>query len=252
MLLPTPLFEFGNPYQMRGHRGVSLSGFTHLQTPFIHGKVLAMNTVKIYQLNNLSHKQFQRCKAAQMQAAQVWNACMETHKAARLNQRQWPGRNGLQRATKGGQFALHSQSVQMVVGAFLATISTTKELRQTHPQMQMKYPWRTKRFYPVKWPAQAVSRERGRVVLPMGRGRPSLVLPIALPENSGACSLVWNNGFELHVCREIPPFTYLRPGKSRSRSSRADTPQRCLSQDLAQPRIADTVSVETGQTSAVA
>ncbi len=70
--------------------------------------------------------------------------------------------------------------------------------------MKMKYPWRTKRFYPVKWPAQAVSRENGRVVLPMGKGRKSIVLPIELPANSGACSLVWNNGFELHVCVEVP------------------------------------------------
>jgi putative transposase len=61
--------------------------------------------------------------------------------------------------------------------------------------MKMKYPWREKRYYPVKWPAQAVSRENGRK---------SLVLPLELPENSGACTLVWNNGFELHGCVEVP------------------------------------------------
>jgi putative transposase len=161
-----------------------------------------MKTVKIYQLNHLSPSQFQRCKAAQMEAAQVWNACMQAHKTARAEHTPWPGRDALQKATKG-RFALQSQSVQMVVAAFLATIETTSQLRQTHPQMQMKYPWHTKRFYPVKWPAQAVSYEQGRVVLPMGRGHPSLVLRVDLPENSGACSLVWNHGFELHVCVEI-------------------------------------------------
>jgi putative transposase len=163
-----------------------------------------MQTVQIYQLNHLSHKHFQRCKTAQLEAAKVWNECMETHKAARMAHAQWPGRDPLQKATKGGQVALHSQSVQMVVGAFLANIKTTQELRRTHPQMRMKYPWRTKRFYPVKWPAQAVSNEHGRVVLPMGKGHPSLVLPIDLPANSGACSLVWNHGFELHVCTDRP------------------------------------------------
>ncbi|WP_201393108.1 transposase [Ktedonobacter sp. SOSP1-85] len=127
---------------------------------------------------------------------------MEAHKAARTSHAKWPERDELQKATKG-RFALHSQSVQMVVAAFLANIETIHTLRQRHPQMKMKYPWRTKRFYPVKWPAQAVSKEHGRVVLPMGKDRPSLVLPIDLPENSGACSLVWNNGFELHVCVEI-------------------------------------------------
>jgi putative transposase len=70
--------------------------------------------------------------------------------------------------------------------------------------MQMRYPYKDKRYYPVMWPKQAMSREQGRVVLPMGRGRKSLVLPLDLPENSGACTLVWNNGFELHVCVEVP------------------------------------------------
>jgi putative transposase len=162
-----------------------------------------MKTVRVYQLNHLAPVLFHRLKAAQMEAAQVWNSCMELHKQARLEHTPWPGRNELQQATKGC-FALHSQSVQMIVHAFLANIATTGELRKTHPHMRMKYPWRTKRFYPVHWPAQAVSREKGRVVLPMGKGRKSFVLPLDLPENSGACALVWNRGFELHVCVEIP------------------------------------------------
>jgi len=162
-----------------------------------------MKTVRIYQLNHLAPMLFRRLKEAQMEAAQVWNCCMEMHKQARLEHTPWPGRNELQQVTKG-RFALHSQSVQMIVHAFLANIATTRELRKTHPHMRMKYPWRTKRFYPVHWPAQAVSKEKGRVVLPMGKGRKSLVLPLDLPENSGACALVWNRGFELHVCVEIP------------------------------------------------
>jgi putative transposase len=138
-----------------------------------------------------------------MEAAKVWNRCVEIHKQARMSHTKWPGRNELQKATKG-QFALHSQSVQMVVHAFLANIDTTRQLRQSHPQMKMKYPWREKRFYPVKWPAQAVVKKNNRIILPMGRGNQSLALPLDLPENSGACSLVWNNGFELHVCIETP------------------------------------------------
>src|SRR5258708_14629783 len=76
-------------------------------------------------------------------------------------------------------------------------------------------PWKTKRFYPVHWPAQAVSVERGRVVLPMGRGRASIVLPLDLPENSGACTLVWNRGFELPVCIEVPQAEHA-PGTNRA------------------------------------
>lgn len=161
-----------------------------------------MKTIRVYRLAHLSPSQFSRLKAAQMEAAQAWNACMELHKQARLEHAPWPGRNTLQQATKG-RFGLHSQSIQMIVHAFLANIETTCQLRKTHPQMRMKYPWRTKRFYPVSWPAQAVSREHRRVILPMGKGRPSLVLPLDLPEEAGACMLVWNRGFELHVCVEV-------------------------------------------------
>jgi putative transposase len=161
-----------------------------------------MKTVRVYSLHPSPYL-FRRLKAAQMEAAQVWNACVEAHKQARLTHGKWPGQNELHSITKG-HFALHSQSVQAIFRAFPGTIQTTRKLRKEHPHMKMKYPWRTKRFYPVHWPAQAVSREHGRVVLPMGRGRPSLVLPLDLPENSGAATLVWNHGFELHVCVEVP------------------------------------------------
>src|SRR5262249_36008506 len=158
----------------------------------------SMNTVRVYRLQP-TPKLFACLKAAQMEAAKVWNLCCEIHKQTRMSHSKWPGRNELQQATKG-QFALHSQSVQMVVHAFLANIATTRHLRQTHPQMKMKYPWREKRFYPVHWPAQAVSKKQGRIILPMGKGRTSIVLPLDLPENSGGCSLVWKNSFELQVC----------------------------------------------------
>jgi putative transposase len=151
-----------------------------------------MNTVKIYRLTHLSPTLFGRLKTAQMEATQVWNYCYELHKAARTTHGTWPGQNELQQATKG-QFALHSQTVQMVVHAFLTTIETTQMLRATHSKMRMKYSLMTKHFYPVRWPAQAVSRECGRVVLPMWRGHASIVLH--LPEHSRVCTLVWNNGF---------------------------------------------------------
>jgi len=161
-----------------------------------------MNTVKVYQLKSLSATQMHRLRDMQAEGARVWNVCMETHKAARLHHTSWPGRNELQKMTKG-RFGLHSQSVQMVVHAFLANIDTTRQVRQTHPSLRMRYPYKEKRFYPISWPMQAVSKENGRVVLPMGRGRTSLVLPLDLPETSRSCTLVWKNGYELHVCVEI-------------------------------------------------
>src|SRR6266581_325115 len=162
-----------------------------------------MNTVRVYRLKP-TPKLFARLRDAQMEAAKVWNLCVQIHKQARISHTRWPGRNELQKATKG-RFALHSQSLQMVVHAFLANIDTTKHLRQTHPHMKMRYPYKTKRYYPVSWPTQAISEETGRVVLPMGRGRAALVLPVALPEKSRSVTLVWNSGFELHVCVEVEP-----------------------------------------------
>jgi putative transposase len=131
-----------------------------------------------------------------MEAARVWNLCRDLHLSARKAHTPWPTQDDLHQATKG-RFALHSQTVQAIFRTFLGNIETTRELRKTNPRI--RYPWKDKRYYPLLWPAQAVSRERGRVVLPMGRGRASLVFPVDLPEGSGACKLVWNDGYELHV-----------------------------------------------------
>ncbi|MFL5704069.1 MAG: RNA-guided endonuclease InsQ/TnpB family protein [Ktedonobacteraceae bacterium] len=168
--------------------------------------------MRVYRLENLSRSQFIRLRTAQQEAAQVWNCCMEMHTHARLVHAQWPGRQELQKATKG-RFALHSQSVQMIVHAFLANVDTTRQLKPSTPQM--RYPYKPKRFYPVMWPAQAVCKQEGRIVLPMGRGRPSLVLPLELPAESGACTLVWNRGFALHVCLEIPQADHA-PGENQA------------------------------------
>ena len=170
-----------------------------------------METVRIYRLTGLRPRYQARLRAAQMEAARVWMLCRDTHLEARKQHTLWPNRDKLQQATKG-QFALHSQSVQMICHAFLANIETTRELRKTNPRI--RYPWKDKRFYPLYWPAQALSRERGRVVLPMGRGRASLVFKLDLLEGSGACKLVWRDGYELHV--SVPAScTEERPGVAR-------------------------------------
>jgi putative transposase len=109
-----------------------------------------MKTMRVYRLESLSRSQLIRLKTSQQEAAQVWNCCMEMHKQARLEHAKWPGRNELQKATKG-RFALHSQSVQMIVHAFLANVDTTRQLKPSTPKM--RYPYKTKQFYPVMWPA---------------------------------------------------------------------------------------------------
>lgn len=134
-----------------------------------------------------------------MEAAKVWAACRDLHREARKSGAKWPNRTELQKATKG-RFALHSQTVQMICHAFLANVDTTRQLRLQGDQ-QARYPYRDKHFYPLLWPAQAMCLDGNRIVLPMGRGRKSLILP--RPEwltQPSACKLVWNGVHdELHI-----------------------------------------------------
>lgn len=155
-----------------------------------------METVRIYRLDHLLRVLAARLRDAQMEVARVWMMCRDLHQAARHHRLPWPTRDDLQKATKG-RFALHSQTVQMICHAFLANVQTTRLVKPQNPKM--RYPYKDKRFYPLLWPAQAVSIERGRLALPMGRGRASIVLPVDVPEDAGACQIVWKDGYELHV-----------------------------------------------------
>jgi putative transposase len=156
-----------------------------------------METVRIYRLGGLSPATHARLQAAQMEAASVWNHCRDLHLSAREQHLPWPDRDELQRATKGGQFALHSQSIQMVCHQFLANVETTRQIKPSSPLM--RYPYKTKKYMTVQWPAQAVARQGKRLILPMGRGRKALCFRLNLPEQIGGVSLVWHGGYELHV-----------------------------------------------------
>ena len=164
-----------------------------------------MQTVRIYRLKGLAPPTRARLRAAQMEAARVWNVCCERHQDARLRLQPWPDRDALQQATKGGQFALHSQSIQMTCHQFLANVETTRQLKPTHARM--RYPYKLKQYMTVQWPAQAVSRQGKRLILPMGRGRKALCFRLELPERIGGVSLVWNGSYELHVVVPAPAAT---------------------------------------------
>ena len=165
-----------------------------------------MQTVRIYPLKNLDQRTRARLKAAQMEVARVWMYCVSRHRAARAERTGWPSQDDLQRETKGGTFALHSQSIQMVCQQFLANVQTIKQLRQTNPRH--RYPYHPKQYMTVQWPAQAVSRQGNRLILPMGRGRKSLSFHLPeLPEQIGAVSLVWHGGYELHLVVPASPLS---------------------------------------------
>jgi putative transposase len=163
----------------------------------------AMQTVRIYRLKDLDRRTRARLKAAQLEAARVWMYCLQRHQTARTERTHWPDRDDLQRETKGGQYALHSQSIQMVCQQFLANAETIKQLRLTNPLH--RYPHHPKKYRTVQWPAQAVCHQGKRLILPMGRGRKpfSFHLP-DLPEQIRAVSLVWRGGYELHLV--VPTF----------------------------------------------
>ena len=160
-----------------------------------------MQTTKIYRLPYQKRQVFERLKAAQIESAKVWNECMESHKQCRITQTSWLNQTQLQKLTKG-KYELHSQSVQMVVQAFLANVDSIKANRRAGIK-NMKYPWRTKKFYPVLWAAQSVKYSNEKLTLPMGRGRKSLSFKLKLDFVPGAISLVWRSGFELHIKREV-------------------------------------------------
>ena len=171
-----------------------------------------METVRIYPLPTLRKGYTRRLREARMEASRVWSLCRDLHQAARQQHTRWPHEADLQAATKG-RFALHSQTVQLIFHTFLANIDSTRELRKTNPKI--RYPYKDKRYYPLLWPAQAVSVERGRIVLPMGRGRSSLVFKLDLPERMGACKLVWKDGYELHVSVPVCPAA-TAPGQAQA------------------------------------
>jgi putative transposase len=165
-------------------------------------EILLMETIHIYPLPTLSPSLQRRLFQAQREAARVWTVCRNLHLVARQQHARWPGRDDLQCVTKG-HFALYSQTVQMICHQFLANVETARELRKTN--RKIRYPYKDKHFFPLYWPAQAVSLERGRIVLPMGRGRASLVFQLDLPEPIGSVKLVWKDGYELHVSVPVIP-----------------------------------------------
>ena len=155
-----------------------------------------LETVRIYRLRGLHPRPRASLRAAHMEAAAVWTLCRDGHLAARQSHTPRPTQGDFHRATTG-RFALYSQTVQAMCRTFLGTVATTKERRRAKPRIRC--PYKDKRYYPLFGPAQAVSRERGQVVLPIGRGRPSLVFHLNLPEQGGACRLIWRAGHAVEV-----------------------------------------------------
>lgn len=159
-------------------------------------------TVRIVPMTGLHPQRIEALRLGRVEAAKVWTLCRDMHLEARKMSNKWPNRDDLQKATKG-IFALHSQTVQMIAHAFLANVDTARQLRQKG-NGQICYPYRDKFYYPLMWPKQAMSLTEKTIILPMGRGRSSIVLP--KPEwlkQPTACKIIWNGAEdELHIVVE--------------------------------------------------
>ena len=94
-----------------------------------------MEPSRIYRLTGLPGSLERRLREAQMEAARVWSRCRDLHLDARRNQLPWPTRDDLQRASKG-EFALHSQTVQMICHQFLTIVENTRQARRRNPHLR--------------------------------------------------------------------------------------------------------------------
>lgn len=139
-----------------------------------------------------------------VEAAKAWVACSDELKRCMAERAKWQNRDSLQKLTKN-RFGLHSHSVQMVCYAFLANVNTARLMRLSG-RKEIRYPWRDMTFYPLYWPAQAMAIQGNLIVLPMGRGRASVLLKrpdwLTAP---AACKIIWNRcQYELHFTIEQP------------------------------------------------
>ena len=165
-----------------------------------------MQKVKIIRLKNLPNKAKDILKQGQKESANLWNFCVTTHMKARESREKWPTKDFLQKQVKVSEdgikkFSLHSQTSQMIIARFLANVDTACKIKKENKKIRL--PYKEKYFYPLMWPKQGVKVQKGRILLPMGRGRDSLILPMKTENiQPGACTIVWKNGYELHIVYE--------------------------------------------------
>ena len=154
------------------------------------------------------------------EAGRCWTEIVAMHVADRTSDaRRWMSYGELAKVTGGGLYRLHSQTIQALCKQLIENIDTTRTNRAKGDR-KAKYPWRAKERMTLEWTNQGprYDAEARRLVLPMGRGNPSIVLRrIDLtPEELGSgLLLVWHDGaIQLHVGSA-------RPDKANSGEGRA-------------------------------
>src|SRR5215831_12603007 len=121
--------------------------------------------VRLVALRGLSPAVLAQCQALRAEAGRLWTDLLTLHAQARPQGR-WLGAGELEQATKGGQYTLHSQSVQALCQKLVANVATATELRRqeladTGP-VQTQYSHHPKAYQTVIWKDQAL------LILPNG------------------------------------------------------------------------------------
>jgi len=164
-------------------------------------------TVQLIALPQLEPATHALCDTLRQEAGRCWSDLVQAHVAAH-EQGVWLAEADLNALTKGGRYALHSQSIQFLAQQLLANVATARENRAAG-KSDAKYPYRTKAYQTVVWKGQAIRVVDGQLVLPNGHKQRDLMLP--LPQRFRAASirqvaLLWRaDHFELAITIEGPP-----------------------------------------------
>ena len=140
--------------------------------------------VRLVALRGLASAIRAQCQAVRAEAGRLWTDLVTLHAQARAHG-QWLSASDLEQATKGGRYALHSQSVQALCQKLAANVATAVELRKQElaetGRLQTQSPHHSKVYQTVIWKDQALTvLPSGFLRLPTGGQRPPLLLP--LPE----------------------------------------------------------------------
>jgi len=138
--------------------------------------------VRLLALRGLSAATLAQCQTLRQEAGRLWTDLVALHTQAREHG-QWLSASELEQATKGGQYALHSQSVQALCQKFAANVATATALRRQElaetGRIQTEYPHHAKAYQTVVWKDQALTiLPSGQLRLPTGGQRPPLLLPV--------------------------------------------------------------------------
>jgi putative transposase len=110
-------------------------------------------------LTSLSATTRAQCEALRIEAGRLWTVLVRLHADGRA-QGQWLTAGDLEKATKGGLYALHSQSIQALRQKFAANVAATTALRQQElaetGRLQTEYSHQEKHYQTVVWKDQAI------------------------------------------------------------------------------------------------